>query len=150
MTEVTVSASGDGERLVNFLGAEVLLRLTGEHTGGQFAITEADQPAAADAAPLHIHDKEDETIQILEGRLIIEVDGTQIDAPAGSVVHIPRGAAQRFWNPGPDNARYQSIFSPAGQENYFREAYALAMEADDSAAQLAEIRQRYGLRYPAH
>ncbi|GCE36962.1 hypothetical protein Rhow_005962 [Rhodococcus wratislaviensis] len=140
---------GGGERLVNFLGAEVLLRLTGEHTDGRLAITEAGQPADADPAPMHIHDKEDETIQVLEGHLIIEVDGTRIDAQAGSVVHIPRGAAQRFWNPGPANARYQSIFSPAGQENYFREAYALVMEADDFDTRLAEIRERYGLRYPA-
>ena len=140
---------GEGAALTNHLGARILVRITGQETGGAYSVVEAEQPASAMAAPLHIHDREDEAIQVLEGRLVVEVDGKEYDAPAGSYVFIPRGSAQRFWNPGPENARYQSIFTPSGQENYFRQAYALDVEQQDFQESLAAIREDFGLRYPS-
>ena len=140
---------GEGESLTNHLGARILIRITGQETAGAYAVVEAEQPAEAMAAPLHIHDREDEAIQVLEGRLVVEVDGKEFDAPAGSYIFIPRGTAQRFWNPGPDNARYQSIFTPAGQENYFRRAYSLDVEQQDFPEKLAHVREEFGLRYPS-
>lgn len=148
MGKETVRQPGEGEQLVNFLGARVLIRITGKETGGLYTLVEAEQPADAQPAPLHIHDREDEAIHVLEGRLIVELDGTEYDAPAGSFIAIPRGVAQRFWNAGPENARYQSIFTPAGQEDYFREAYSLDLDDPEYQSKLAAIRVRYGLRYP--
>lgn len=143
-----VLGPGEGEALTNHLGAHVLIRITGQETAGAYSVVEAEQPADAMAAPLHIHDREDEAIQVLEGRLVVEVDGKEYDAPAGSYIFIPRGAAQRFWNPGPRNARYQSIFTPAGQENYFRRAYSLDVEQQDFQEKLDHLREEFALRYP--
>jgi quercetin dioxygenase-like cupin family protein len=140
---------GEGETLTNHLGANVLIRITGQETAGAYSVVEAEQPTDALTAPLHIHDLEDEAIQVLEGRLIVEVDGKEYNAPAGSYIFIPRGAAQRFWNPGPENARYQSIFTPAGQENYFRRAYSLDVQHEDFQEKLANLRKEFGLRYPS-
>ena len=148
MTEKVVLGPGEGEAHTNHLGARILIRMSGRETGGAYAVVEAEQPVDSPAAPLHVHDREDEAIQVLEGQLIVEVDGHKYDAPAGSLVFIPRGTAQRFWNPGPGNARYQSVFTPAGQEDYFRRAYSLDVTDQDFPAKLAGLRQEFGLRYP--
>ncbi len=148
MTNATIRRPGEGEPLINMLGAKVLIRITGRETNGCYAMIEAEQPPNSAPAPLHIHDREDEAIQVLEGRLIVEIDGQQHDAPAGTYIFIPRGVAQRFWNPDSSNCRYQSIFTPAGQEDYFRLAYLLTRSDPDYVNRLAEIRSRFGLRYP--
>lgn len=148
MTKAVVRQPGEGEALINVLGASVLIRVTGADTNERYTVIEAEQPADADPAPLHIHEREDEAIQVLEGQLVVELDGEQYHAPTGSYIVIPRGVAQRFWNPGPSNARYQSIFTPSGQENYFRAAYSLDIQNPDYADQLSRIRKQFGLRYP--
>jgi len=146
--EVVVQPPRGGEELVNVLGARVLIRVTGAESGGGLMIAEAEHPAGSPPAPLHIHDHEEETLYVLEGRLVVEVDGEEHDAPAGSLILIPRGVAQRFWNPDDVPARYLSIFSPAGQEGYFRQAYSLDTNHLEYPERLAAIRKKFGLRYP--
>lgn len=148
MTMVVVRGPQEGEALVNPMGAKVLIRITGKETGGSYAMIEGEQLPGSAPAPLHIHTFEDEAIHVLEGRLIVEIDGVEHSALAGSYIFIPRGVAQRFWNPDDTICRYQSFFSPPGQEQYFREAYSLDPKHPNYQADLASSRAKYGLRYP--
>lgn len=144
----TIRSPGEGELLVNLLGAKVLIRITGKETGGQYALIEAEQPPNSPPAPLHIHDREDETIQVLEGRLIVEIEGREHDAPDGALSSFleasPSGSGTRI--PALAATNRSSL---AGQEDYFRTAYALNRSDIDYEERLAEIRSRFGLRYPS-
>ena len=44
MTNATIRRPGEGEPLINMLGAKVLIRITGRETNGCYAMIEAEQP----------------------------------------------------------------------------------------------------------
>lgn len=46
--------------------------------------------------PLHVHEREDEWFYILDGTLTAYVDGSERQARAGELVHLPRGVAHTF------------------------------------------------------
>ena len=46
--------------------------------------------------PLHRHPNEDETFIVLEGELILNIDGTNHPGRAGSVISVPRGSPHAF------------------------------------------------------
>jgi hypothetical protein len=52
--------------------------------------------------PPHIHPNEDETFIVLEGELILTIDGTNHPGPAGSVISVPRGSPDRRHLQGTD------------------------------------------------
>ena len=52
----------------------------------------------------------DEVNYVLEGTLVVECDGETIEAPQGSVVHVPAGSTGRYR--APDHARMLAIYGP--------------------------------------
>src|SRR5215208_4563849 len=135
----------DGER-ADFprLGNRFVLR--GKDTGGRFALVEHTIGPRALAAPMHVHDREDEYSYVLAGRIGVQIGDDVLEAGPGELVLKPRGIAHAFWNPGEEDARVLEIISPAGFEQYFVDlAPALAAEGEPDFAALAAIQARYGL-----
>jgi quercetin dioxygenase-like cupin family protein len=108
------------------------MRLTGEDTGGRFALWEGVLPHGA-APPLHSH-PQDETFYVLEGEVtawIVEPDRVDDgDPPAwvgdcgrrggvGSVAFAPGGTPHTFRIES-DTARLLFLSTPAGVEDYVR------------------------------
>ena len=95
----------------------VSLRLTGEQTGGRISIVDIEMPAGA-TTPLHRQPFDDETLYVLEGRLVVHVDGVESVAGPGTIVFIPRETPHALLA---TEATKLIIFGiPAGQERYFR------------------------------
>src|SRR5579871_4899139 len=84
---------------LNIFGIPIWIKLSGEDTGGAYAIME-DQTPAQQGPPLHRHLREDESFYVIEGEYVFEVDGNRIYAGAGSAVYGPKGTAHRFQNVG--------------------------------------------------
>ena len=57
-------------------------------------------------APPHLHHEDDEAWYVLEGKLVVQVGGDEVEAPAGSGVFVPRGTIHTYWNPVPEPVRY--------------------------------------------
>ena len=136
---------GQGER-ADFarLGNRYLVR--GDSTGGRFALIEHTIPPRALAAPIHVHEHEDEYSFVLAGRMGAQIGDDVVEAGPGELVPKPRGIPHVFWNPGDEEARVLEIISPAGFEQYFADlAPVLAGEGGPDFAALAAIRARYGL-----
>lgn len=109
------------------------MRLTGEDTGGRFALWEGLLPRGA-APPLHSH-PQDESFYVLEGEVtawIVETDqvANDSDEPAwvsacaqrggvGLVSFAPGGTPHTFRIES-DTARLLFLSTPAGVENYVR------------------------------
>jgi quercetin dioxygenase-like cupin family protein len=112
-----------------FLGTLVHLKLTGEQTGGRFALWEGVLPRGA-APPLHTH-PQDETFYVLEGEVTVWVvepalaaDCAWIDTHArscsvGSAAFAPAGTPHTF-RVESDTARMLFLSTPAGIEDYVR------------------------------
>jgi mannose-6-phosphate isomerase-like protein (cupin superfamily) len=126
------------------LGNRYVLR--GDRSDGRFALIEQTIPPRALAAPIHVHEREDEYSFVLAGRLGAQIGDQVVEAGPGELVLKPRGIPHAFWNPGDEEARVLEIISPAGFEQYFADlAPELARPDDPDFAALAEIRARYGL-----
>jgi mannose-6-phosphate isomerase-like protein (cupin superfamily) len=138
-------SSTDGDR-ADFprLGTRYLIR--GEATDGRFALIEHDIRPRALAAPVHVHQHEDEYSFVLEGRVGVRIGEEETVAEPGELVVKPRGIAHAFWNAGGGPARLLELISPAGFERYFEEmAPHLSADGPPDFEQLAAIQAKYGL-----
>jgi mannose-6-phosphate isomerase-like protein (cupin superfamily) len=126
------------------LGNRYVLR--GDSSDGRFALVEHTIPPRALAAPMHVHEHEDEYSFVLTGRLGAQIGDDLVEAGPGELVLKPRGIPHTFWNPGDEETRLLEIISPAGFEQYFADlAPELAGPGERDPEALADIRARYGL-----
>lgn len=113
-----VIASKTLSNTVTFGTAMVTLLLTGEDTGGAFAVVESVMRPGTEP-PYHIHDREDETFYIMEGHFSVMVDGVVHECRAGQTIFLPRGIPHTF-RVRSEIARGLVIVTPAGFEKYFQ------------------------------
>ena len=126
------------------LGTRYVLR--GEATDGRFALLEHTIPPRTLAAPMHVHEREDEYSFVLAGRMGAQVGDDVVDAGPGELVVKPRGVPHAFWNAGDEETRVLEIVSSAGFEQYFADiAPVLSVEGPPDFPALAAIQARYGL-----
>jgi quercetin dioxygenase-like cupin family protein len=73
----------------------VRVRLDGEATGGAFCLLELVlEPEGG--AEFHAHTREDETIAVVEGALVVETDGGSRALSPGDSVFLARGVRHAF------------------------------------------------------
>ncbi len=100
-------------------------------------------------APAHRHDHYEESGYGLEGTLTFNVEGDMTEVSPGTAFTIPRGAAHRFDNLGPTDAKVLCAVTPAELgPAYFREIGAALKAAGDGPpdkALMGEIMRRHGL-----
>lgn len=116
----TVRESGEGEQSWFCGGGLFTWKATAEETGGQFLIFE-DHLEAGKVTPLHLHPNTDETFYLLEGEILLEVDGEQRPVGAGGIAAIPRGIPHAFMVTSP-KARMLCFLTPGNIESFFRMA----------------------------
>lgn len=131
--------------LLNVLGDRVLVKLTGENTNAQFALTEqVNEPGTG--LPPHRHTQEDETFLVLEGQVEFVVGSDTAIVEAGGLAYAPRGTVHSFRVVSDTPARMLIHVSPAGLENMFQELSELPAGPPDMA-QVMAICGRYGVTF---
>ena len=135
----SILGPGDGES-VEFGGLGVRFMATGEG----FSLVEHPIAPRTLAAPMHVHQHEDEYSYVLEGELGVQVGDEVAYAKAGELVFKPRRIWHAFWNRTDEPARVLEIISPAGFERYFAELKSLLEPQPDFAA-VAALQAQYGL-----
>src|SRR5438093_10819878 len=84
-----VRADGEGEHL-RFLGGGLLtIKASAQETGGAFFLFEDFMPQGK-TTPLHTHAREDETLYVLEGEILVHVDGAEHRLATGGIAVAPR------------------------------------------------------------
>jgi mannose-6-phosphate isomerase-like protein (cupin superfamily) len=101
-------------------GVRTEIRLCSEDTGGAFCLL-VDEPPVGWSLPAHRHSNEAETILVVEGDFVVEIDGERSRLSAGETVHVPKGAVHSSANVGAQPGRRVVLFSPAGMERFFLE-----------------------------
>ena len=113
------------------------LKASQRTTGRALSLFEA---SVGPGPPLHVHDREDECLYVLDGELSVRCGGDGFTSTAGSFVFLPRGRPHRFWAPGLP-ARLLLISVPGGIEDCFGQINTAV--SDKERQQVAE---RYGIR----
>jgi mannose-6-phosphate isomerase-like protein (cupin superfamily)/catechol 2,3-dioxygenase-like lactoylglutathione lyase family enzyme len=135
-------------------GDQIAFLITGEDTDGAFSLAEVSVPPGGGPGP-HIHHREDESFQIMQGTLTVHVGGKTIVASSGDFVYLPRGVEHRFTNSGDVDAKFLVLITPAGLENFFFEAFYPALDrskappllTEDLLARLVAAAPKYGLEF---
>jgi len=126
-------------------GMGVRFMVSGDESGGGFALVEHPLGPHALGAPLHRHSREDEYSFVLEGRIGARLGDATVFGDAGDLIFKPRDQWHTFWNAGDANARILEIISPAGFERYFEELVELFLPGRPAPEVLKEVAGRYGL-----
>jgi|SRR5581483_12265580 len=118
MRDPVIVGPDDGEEIW-FGGGLVSFKITAAQSNGEFALIHDVMPRGK-TTPLHLHPGFDETICVLEGELLVHVDGAEHRAGAGAVAMIPRGVPHAFLVTS-EEARVLSFVTPGEIfESFFR------------------------------
>jgi quercetin dioxygenase-like cupin family protein len=91
----TVRSVDEGERRWFFGGGVHTWKATEAETGGAFLLFEAVMDRGK-VTPLHTHPESDETTYVLEGEILMHLDGVEHRIGAGGLVVAPRGVPHAF------------------------------------------------------
>jgi quercetin dioxygenase-like cupin family protein len=109
-------ASEEGQA-VWFLGTLVIMKATGDETGGAFGLIDNLMPGGF-ASPYHMHRNEDESFYVVEGEMTFYVREDRVEAEAGAFVYGPRGVPHGLEVNGAEPARILLQNYPAGFEGF--------------------------------
>lgn len=140
-----LTSSEEGKRL-NVLGDSQRIVLTGEDTGGSYALIENCNPPVM-GIPLHLHHNEDETFYVLEGQVEFQIGVETIQATAGTTVYLPRNVPHAFTIIGEAPAKMLVMVMPAGLEKYFEELSQLPSDEPPDMEEVIAISARYGIEF---
>jgi quercetin dioxygenase-like cupin family protein len=90
-----VRRADEGERRWFFGGGVHTWLATAKETGGAFLLFE-DAMDAGKRTPLHTHPEADETMYVLEGEIVMHLDGVDERIGAGGMAVAPRGLPHAF------------------------------------------------------
>jgi quercetin dioxygenase-like cupin family protein len=128
-TQSIVKAAEDGERRWFFGGGLHIWKATAAETGGAFLLFE-DRMDHGKVTPLHIHPDSDETMVVLDGEILMHLDGVNHTVTAGGMASAPRGVPHAFMVSGADGARLLCLHTPGCCEAFYRDA-SEPVSADD-------------------
>jgi quercetin dioxygenase-like cupin family protein len=115
-----VRAEGEGEHLRFWGGGVLTMKATAAETGGAFLLFE-DLMAQGKTTPLHLHTNEDETLYVLEGEILVHLDGKNYPVGPRGVAIAPRGVPHAFLVTSP-TARVLTLQTPGSAEAFYRGA----------------------------
>ena len=109
-------------------GERITFRATAADTEGELVAIDLELPAGRRVpGPLHIHPKQEERFEVVEGTMRFRIGRKRIMAGAGEVVVVPAGVAHDFANAGETDAQVRVEIRPALEmERMFETAVALA------------------------
>src|SRR5918911_2216551 len=125
-----IRGEGEGERLWFAGGGVHVWKATSEETDGAFILFE-DRMMRGKTTPLHTHPHEDETFVVLEGQILVHVEGTEHPVGPGGVAVVPRGTRHAFLVTS-EMARILVLHTPGTGEAFYRDASEPSTDETDA------------------
>ena len=146
----TIRREGEGPRIA-IVGDEYHILVTGQETGGRYAMWDAIIPPGGGPPP-HIHRREEESFYVLDGEITFMVEGETSIAGPGTFASMPLGSLHNFHNATDQPARMLISVAPAGFEQMLFEAGRVLMPGETASPptkqeieKLLEIAPKYGV-----
>ena len=130
-TTALVRNADEAERRWFYGGGVHTWKATSEETAGAFMLFE-DQMERGKVTPLHSHPDSDETVYVLEGEILVHVDGAEHRVSEGGVVVALRGVPHAFMVVS-DVARLLCLHTPGTCQAFYLDA-SYPIGAEDSAS----------------
>ena len=126
-----IRQAGEGEQMWFAGGGAFTWKATAAETGGAFIMLE-DRMVRGKTTPLHMHPNEDEAIYVLEGELLVDVEGEQHRVGQGGLFVAPRGVPHAFMVTS-ETAHVLSVQTPGTGESFYRDAGEPVSSAVDAS-----------------
>ncbi|MET3720952.1 MULTISPECIES: cupin domain-containing protein [unclassified Arthrobacter] len=115
--EPVVRQPGEGDKRWFFGGGVHTWKATRDETAGAFLLFE-DAMALNKVTPLHTHPHSDETLYILAGEILLNMDGTEHRLAAGGMAMAPRGVPHAF-KVLQDGTRMLCLQTPGAAQSFY-------------------------------
>jgi len=138
----------DRHRVLRIRNDELDILAFGDETGGAYALIEM-RITPGGGPPVHLHDDDDESFLVLEGRFRILQGDVIRDVGPGEFVFGPRRVPHAFTNIGETTGRLLVIDAPPRIEPYFRELARCTAEGTLTETRQKELYARYRMRWVA-
>lgn len=129
--DATHAVGRDAGEAIWFNGALVTIKTPGEWSEGAFSLVELVMPQGR-ATGLH-SDPSDETIHVLDGELLVHIDGAEQPARTGDTLAIARGVAHALLAVT-ERARVLVLNTPGTHDRFFRLGGVPATDRDFASA----------------
>lgn len=129
--DAMIRDTGEGEQRWFCGGGLHTWKATSQDTGGAFLLFE-DRLDLGKVTPLHRHPDAGETFYMLEGEVLLHIDGEQWPLHAGGIAIIPRGIPHAFMVTS-ELARMLCLQTPGSGEEFYRIASEPAVEGEPAA-----------------
>lgn len=131
---------GEGEQMWFAGGGAFTWKATSAETGGAFIMLE-DRMARGKTTPFHLHPNEDEAIYVLEGELLVHIEGEEHRVGPGGLFFAPRGVPHAFMVTS-ETAHVLAWQTPGTGESFYRDAGEPAETPEDAARPADWVRLR--------
>ncbi len=129
--QALIRQDGEGDRFWFAGGGVWTMKASGAETDGAILFFE-DDVVRGKTTPLHVHPYEDEGIYVLEGELLVHVDGEDHRVGERGFFFAPRGVAHAFLVTS-ETARLLAWQTPADGESFYRECSDPIGSEEDAA-----------------
>ncbi len=136
----------DSSEPLNIAGNKALHKIKSSATNGVFSVMEFITPPGKGVA-LHVHEREDELVYLLEGELEVTLGNQKMKAVPGVMALLPRGIPHGFTTIGDKPSRLLDTILPGQFDNYFVELAALYAAGEPSEEQNDALSKKYRIRY---
>jgi len=120
VNNITVRGGDEGE-LLSIAGGKYRILISGEETGGNYAVIEMNVPPGGGPNP-HAHPEMQEMFYVAEGEIEFRTESGKTIARKGGFVNIPfGGAVHAFKNISAQPAKLICTVVPSGLEVMFKE-----------------------------
>ena len=143
MSEETLQGPGEGERIDAGEGSVIMLKATGETTGGSLFMSETTLAPGFPGPPPHTHQRLHDMFYVLEGVLTMRLGEATHEVAAGGFVCVPPGIVHTFRNAGTAPVRFLNMNTPSGFEHYMRELGEAARRGPLTPEVIGPIASRY-------
>jgi quercetin dioxygenase-like cupin family protein len=113
-----IRQQGEGERFWFAGGGVWTMKASAAETGEAFVLFE-DAMVRGKMTPLHTHPNEDEALYVLEGEILVHVDGGEHAVGTGGFFLAPRGVPHAFMVTS-ETARVLALQTPGTGEAFYR------------------------------
>lgn len=122
---------GEGERRWFAGGGLFTMKAAVDETAGTFILLE-DEVVRGKTTPLHLHPDQDEALWVLEGEIVVHVDGSEHRVGQGGFFFAPRGVPHAFLVTS-ETGRLLALMTPGTGWGFYEAASDPSTSADDAS-----------------
>jgi quercetin dioxygenase-like cupin family protein len=120
MSQAIIRGEHEGDRMWFYGGGLHVWKATSEETGDAMLVFE-DHLERGKVTPMHFHADVDEALYVVEGEILVNVEGGEHVVATGGFAFAPRGCAHAFMVTS-ERARLLCIQTPGSGQAFYRNA----------------------------